>query len=176
MSVRNHLCGLWDLVPISLLSAAQGCGGQVTAPATSACASVRPPEGPRGGHQSAQHGPILSLSTAAFYFKLCVSVDHFLPLLDVSQSTSQETWTPLPFQLFTALMYMSERDTDRESRGRRLGQLQLGPSLGLSFLRCAASSSLVIAPGRGRASPFPRGESQLVCYVNPMKARLSFSL
>lgn len=44
MSVRNHLCGLWDLVPISLLSAAQGCGGQVKAPATPACASAWPLE------------------------------------------------------------------------------------------------------------------------------------
>lgn len=91
MSVRNHLCGLWDLVPISLLSAAQGCGGQMKAPATPAWASVRPLEGPRGGHPSAQHVPILSLSTAAFYFKLCVSLDHFLPRLDVSPSASQET-------------------------------------------------------------------------------------
>lgn len=160
MSVRNHLCGLWDLVPISLLSEAQGCGVQVKAPATPACASVRPLESPRGGRQSAQHVPILSLSTTAFYFKLCVSLDHFLPLLDVSPSI----WTPLSFQLLTALMHMSKRNTDRESRSRHPGQLQLGTSLGLSFLSCEVRMGCYLLPSlfqpviplaQGQSSPFP---------------------
>lgn len=84
-SARNHLCGLWDLVPISLLPAAQGCGCQVRSPVTlplssqglraaAAALGVHPPR-PGTPEAPSEHTAlaISSLCTSALHFNLHVN-------------------------------------------------------------------------------------------------------
>ena len=134
-AARNHLCGLWDLVPISLLPAAQGCGCQMRAPVTPlsfqglrAAAAARgvhpPPQHPQRHHQNTQHGPGSVPYTPRRFILSCMWIRPFPSTFrSVLKHQPKRIQTPSHFCIYLCNSCSQPDATRRKkNRGLRVGE------------------------------------------------------